>query len=323
VALGPVLLAVVVGLGSALAAETAHAQAAAKIARIGYLAVAPRPADDIFRQELFELGYIEGRNLAILSRWGGSGEYAPLAQELVRAKVDVIVAVASPAARAARDATTTIPIVITDVGDPVAYGFVSSLARPGGNITGMSAGLAEVGPKGLQFLKEIQPTTVWVALLGNPNNPGHTATIKGVEAALPSVKLKSRIYLAAKPEELPGAFAAILRERPDALFVTPDLFLFSQRARIIEFAAANRLPAAYGLKEYVADGGLLAMGPNREEMFRRTAQHVVKVLKGARPADLPVEQPTKFELALNLKTARALGQTVPKSVLLRAEQVIE
>jgi len=306
-----------------LAPLTAEAQPAGRMTRIGYLAVSPRPTDEVFRQALRELGYVEGQNLTILYRWGESGNYAPLAEDLVRSKVDLIVAVASPATRAAKEATNTIPIVITDVGDPVAYGFVPSLARPGGNITGMSAGLIEIGPKGLQFIKEIQPTAAWVAILGNPNNPGHGATVRSVEAAAPSVGLKSRVYVAAKPDDVTTVFAAILRERPDALFVIPDHFLFTQRARIIEFALTNRFPAVYGLKEYVPDGGLMALGPNRDEMFRRAALYVDKILKGAKPADLPIEQPTRFELLINLKAARALGLTIPQSLLLRADQVVE
>src|SRR2546427_1957192 len=232
------------GLFGAVAAPiAAEAQAAGKMGRIGYLAVSPRPTDEVFRRSLRELGYVEGENLTILYRWGESGDYAPLADDLVRAKVDLIVAVASPATRAARDATNTIPIVITDVGDPVAYGFVSSLARPGGNITGMSAGAIEIGNKGLQFIKEIHPTAAWVAILANPNNPGHRATMKSMEAAAPSLGLKTRVYVAANPDDLTPMFTAIVRERPDALFVVPDHFLFTQRARILDFALTNRFPA--------------------------------------------------------------------------------
>jgi ABC-type uncharacterized transport system substrate-binding protein len=267
-------LAVVLAVSLALAPLVAEAQPAGKMTRIGYLAVSPRPTDDVFRQALRELGYVEGQNLTILYRWGESGDYAPLAEDLVRSKVDLIVAVASPATRAAKEATRTIPIVITDVGDPVAYGFVPSLAHPGGNITGMSAGLIEIGPKGLQFIKEIRPAAAWVGILGNPNNPGHSATVRSVETAAPTVGLKSRVYVAVKPGDVPTMFAAILRDRPDALFVIPDHFLFTQRARIIDFALTNRFPTVYGLKEYVPEGGLIALGPNRDEMFRRAALHV-------------------------------------------------
>ncbi len=310
--------------GGLLAAPlAAEAQPTGKMTRIGYLAVSPRPTDEVFRQALREFGYVEGKNLTILYRWGESGNYATLAEDLVRSNVDLIVAVTSPATRAAKDATKTIPIVITDIGDPVAYGFVPSLARPGGNITGMSTGLIENGPKGLQFIKDIQPRAAWVAILGNADNPGHAATVRSVEAAAPSVGLKTRVYVAQKPDDVTTMFTAILRERPDALFVIPEPFLWTQRARIIEFALTNRLPAVYGLKEYVPDGGLMAFGPNRDEMYRRVAQLVDKILKGAKPGDLPIEQPTKFELVINLKTAKALGLTIPQSLLLRADQVIE
>jgi putative ABC transport system substrate-binding protein len=299
----------------------AEAQQAGKAYQIGYLAVSPRPTDEVFRQALRELGYVEGQNLTILWRWGQSGDYAPLVEDLMRSKVDLIVAVTSPATRAAKEATKTIPIVIMDVGDPVAYGFVPSLARPGGNITGMSAGLSEIGPKGLQYLKEIHPKAALVAILGNPNNPGHISTVSSVEAAAPSLGLKSRVYIAAKPDDLAETFRAILRDRPDALFVIPDLFLFTQRARIIEFALTNRLPAVYGLKEYVPDGGLIALSPNRDDMFRRAALHVDKILKGAKPSDLPIELPTKFELVINIKTAKALGLAIPQSLRVQAELV--
>ena len=301
----------------------ADAQQAGKVYQIGYVAVSPRPADEVFRQALRELGYIEGQNLTIHYRWGEAGNYAPLVDELLRSKVDLIVAVTSPATRAAKEATKSTPIVILDVGDPVAYGFVPSLARPGGNITGMSAGLSEIGPKALQFIKEIHPKAARVAILGNPNNPGHIATASSVEAVAPNMGLKSRVYIAAKPEDLDATFTAILRDRPDALFVIPDLFLFTQRARIIDFALTNRLPAVYGLKEYVRDGGLIALGPNRDDMFRRAALHVDKILKGAKPGDLPIELPTKFELVINIKTAKALGLTIPQSLLLRVDEVIQ
>jgi ABC-type uncharacterized transport system substrate-binding protein len=301
----------------------ADAQQVGKVYQIGYLAVSPRPYDEVFRQALRELGYVEGQNLTILYRWGQSGNYAPLVEDLMRSKLDLIVAVTSPATRAAKEATKTIPIVFIDVGDPVAYGFVPSLARPGGNITGMSAGLSEIAPKGLQYLKEIHPKAALVAILGNPTNPGHISTVSSVEAAAPSLGLKSRVYTAAKPDDLAETFTAILRDRPDALFVIPDIFLFTQRVRIIDFALTNRLPAVYALKEYVPDGGLIALSPNRDDMFRRAALHVDKILKGAKPGDLPIELPTKFELAINTKTANALGLTIPQSVLLRADEVIQ
>ncbi len=246
-----------------------------------------------------------------------------LAQDLVRLNVDLIVAVASPAARAAKDATRRIPIVITQVGDPVAYGFVASLARPDSNITGMSSQLSEIGPKGRQFIKEIVPTAARLAILGDPINPGTNATLAAIEGRALTLGLKTTFYGVAVLDDPTTTFTAILSERPDALFVIPNPFPSTQRVRIIEFAATNRVPALYGLKEYVPEGGLMSLGPNRDEMVSRAAGVVDKILKGTKPADIPVEQPTKFELAINLRTAKALGLTIPQSILARADEVIE
>ncbi len=310
--------------GGLLAAPlAAEAQSAEKVWLIGYLAESPRPTDDVFRQALRELGYVEGRNLTIFYRWGRSGNYGPLAEDLVRLNVDLIVAVASPATRAAKHATKTIPIVITQVGDPVAYGFIASLARPGGNITGMSSQLSEIGPKGLEFIKEIIPMATKLAILGDPNNPGTKATLTSVGAAARNLGFKTEFYGVVKSDEFTTTFTAILHKRPDALFVIPDPFIYTQRARVIDFALTNRIPAIYGLKEYVTDGGLMAFGPNRDDMASRAATFVDKILKGAKPADLPVEQPTKFELVINAKAAKALGLTIPPSLLLRADDIIQ
>ncbi|SED13520.1 putative ABC transport system substrate-binding protein [Rhizobiales bacterium GAS191] len=310
--------------GAALATPlVARAQLPGKVWQVGYLAESPRSTDDVFRQAMRELGYVEGRNLTIIYRWGESGNYALLAADLVRLNVDLIVAVASPATRAAKDATKTIPIVVTQVGDPVAYGFIASLARPGGNITGMSSQLSEIGPKGLQFIKEIIPTAAKLAIVGDPSNPGTYATVTSVGAAALALGFKTEFYGVVKSDDLNSTFTAILAVRPDALFVIPDPFLRRRRARIIDFALTNRIPAIYGLKEYVADGGLMALGPNRDEMAKRAAVLVDKILKGARPGDLPVEQPTKFELFINLKTAKPIGLAIPQSILARADEVIE
>jgi putative ABC transport system substrate-binding protein len=283
----------------------------------------PRPTDEVFRQALHDLGYIEGRNLTILYRWGERGNYGQLAEELVRVNVDLIVAVASPATRAAKNATKTIPIVFTQVGDPVAYGFIASLARPGENITGMSSQLSEIGPKALQFIKAIIPASAKLAILGNPSNPGTSATVASVGAAALTLGFKTKFYGVEKSDKLTTVLTAILRVRPDTLFVIPDPFLRAQRARIIDFALTNRIPAIYGLKEYVTDGGLMSVGPNRDEMASHAAVLVDKILQGAKPGDLPVEQPMKFELVINLKTAKTLGLTIPQSLLLRADEVIQ
>jgi putative ABC transport system substrate-binding protein len=318
-------LAVVVAVSIVLAPLAAEAQPAGKVYRIGYLAFAPRPADDAFRQGLKDLGYVEGQNLTITYRYAeGSGNTLhALAQQLVALKVDVLVAVASPATRAAQEATKSIPIVMTNVGDPVAYGFVPSLARPTGNITGMSAGLSETASKGLQFIKELVPTSTRLAILGNTRNPGTASTFKSMSETAHTLGLTTLVYDAAAPESLKTALAAIIRGRADLLSVIPDPAYHPQRARIIEFAATHRLPTMYMDREYVLDGGLMAYDPSRDEMFRRAAGHVDKILKGAKPADLPVEQPTKFVLVVNLRTAKALGLTIPPALLLRADQVIE
>src|SRR5215831_1121788 len=302
-----------------------EAQPAKKVYRIGYLAFAPRPADGAFRQGLKDLGYVEGQNLTITYRYaeGSSNTLHALAQQLVALKVDVLVAVASPATRAAQAATTSIPIVFTNIGDPVAYGFVSSLARPTGNITGMSAGLSETASKGLQYLKEFVPSSTRLAILGNTRNPGTASTFKSMSETAHTLGLTAVLYDAASPESLNTALAAITREHADVLAVIPDPGYQPQRARIIEFATTRRLPTMYLDREYVLDGGLMAYDPSRDEMFRRAAGQVDKILKGAKPLDLPVEQPTKFELIINLKTAKAFGRTSPPSLLARADQVIE
>jgi putative tryptophan/tyrosine transport system substrate-binding protein len=286
--------AFIAALGGAAAwPVVGRAQQPGKVWRIGYLAESHRPNDDVFREALRKLGYVEGRNLTIIYRWGESSNYGPLAEDLVRLNVDLIVAVASPATRAAKDATNTIPIVIVDVGDPVAYGFIASLARPGGNITGMSSQLLEIGPKGLRFIRELIPTAAKLAILrGGPSDPGTEPTLARIGEAARTQGFKAESYAILKSDDFTKTFTAIARERPDALFVNPNHFLYTERARIIDFVLTNRIPAIYGLKEYATDGGLMALGPNRDEMASHAAVLVDKILKGAKPADLPVEQPT-------------------------------
>ena len=306
---------------------TAAAQPASKrVVRIGYLGVTPRPTDESFRQGLRELGYVEGQNIAIEYRWGGgsASDHDALARELVCLKVDVIVAIASPSTRAAKQATGTIPVVMVDVGDPVAFGFVPSLARPGGNVTGLSAALTESYPKGLQLLKEVIPN---LARAGSFDEPTHPAVAAGwnrvIDRAVQTLGVTLQRYNVLEPADLKRAFAAMSSDRPDALLVLPSHFLYSQREQILDFAARTRLPAFYGLREYVPLGGLMSLTPDRDEMFKRAAAYVSKILKGAKPADLPVEQPTHWELVINLKTAKTLGLTIPQSVLVRADQIIE
>ena len=299
-----------------------HAQVT-KLWRIGYLAESRRQVDEIFRQSLRKLGYIEGSNLTMIYRWAQGGSFEPLADDLVAQDVDLIVAVTSPATRAVKERTTQIPIVIVGVGDPVAYGFVRSLGHPGGNITGMSMQMSEIAVKGLQYMKEMLPTAARLVVLANENNPGNPSARTSVVDAASRLGFVETKYHEVTSGDLAGTLTAILRDQPDVLYVTPDNFLYTRRRQIIDFTLTNRIPALYGLKEYVPDGGLIAVGPNREEAFRRAAEIVDKILKGAKPADIPVEQPTRFELLINLKTAKALGLVVPDDLITIADQVIE
>jgi putative ABC transport system substrate-binding protein len=314
---------IIAGLVIATVWPTAgRAQQVAKVWRIGYLAEARRELDEIFRQSLNRLGYIEGSNLTMIYRWAEGGSFEPLADDLVAQNVDLIVTVASPATRAVKERTTRIPIVIVDVGDPVAYGFIQSLAHPGGNITGMSMQLSEIGVKGIQYMKEILPRAAKLVVLGNEKNPGNSSMLTSVVAAASPLGFETT-YHEVVSGDVAGTLTAILLDRPDVLFVIPDNFLYTRRRQIIDFTLTNRIPALYGLKGYVQEGGLMAVGPNREQVFRRAAEIVDKVLKGAKPADVPVEQPTKFELLINLKTAKALGLTIPDYMITTADEVIE
>jgi putative ABC transport system substrate-binding protein len=300
----------------------AHAQHGDKAWRIGYLAESRRPVDEIFRQSLRRLGYVEGSNLTMIDRWAEGGSFGPLADDLVAQNVDLIVAVTSPATRAVKERTTRIPIVMVGVGDPVAYGFIPSLAHPGGNVTGMSMQLSEIGVKGIQYMREILPRATRLVVLGNEKNPGNASMLTSVVHASSSLGFETK-YHEVISGDVVGTLTTILQDQPDVLFVIPDNSLYTHRRQIIDFAMTNRIPALYGLKEYVPEGGLMAVGPSREEVFRRAAEIVDKILKGANPAEVPVEQPTRFELLINLKTARALGLTVPPSLLARADEVIE
>ena len=322
-----VLLAVAV-LGVPLAAE---AQQAASLPRIGFLAAAS-PSDprvprflQAFRQGLRELGYVEGQNIAIEFRWA-EGQYdrlPGLAAELVRLKVTVIVAAGPPAIQAAKQATETIPIVMAAVADPVAAGFVASLARPGGNITGLSLMLSELVGKQLELLKEVLPKVSRVALLGNPANPNYAPLVQQAQDAARALGVRLQPLEARDPSEIDSAFTAITTERAGAVIVLTDTVLLDHRTRIADHAVRRRLPTVFGVSEFAEAGGLLAYGPSLADGFRRAASYVDKILKGAKPADLPVEQPTTFELVINLKTAKALGLTIPQALLLRADRVIE
>jgi len=319
--------------GSLLAApvNALTAQPREKVPRVGYLTAGSRSDQgrqrrfEAFRQGLRELGYVEGQNIAIESRWaeGKDDQYPVLAADLVRLKVDVIVAVGGAATKAAQQATTTIPIVMSLVNDPLGSGLVPSLARPGGNVTGISLMSPELVGKQLGVLKEMVPKVSRVALLRNPANPASGPQLREAEAAARTLGVRLQTLEARNPQEIDSAFAAMTRERAGALVVLTDSIFTNQRRQIAELAAERRLPAVYGNTEHAEAGGLVAYGANFLDLERRAATYVDKILKGAKPADLPVEQSTKFELVINLKTAKTLGLSIPASLLSRADEVIQ
>ena len=319
--------------GSVLAAplSTAAAQPREKVPRVGYLSPGS-PSDlarqrrfEAFRQGLRELGYVEGQNIAIEPRWaeGKYARYSALAADLVRLKVDVIVAVGGRATQDAQQATRTIPIVMSVVIDPLGSGLVASLAHPGGNVTGLTIMASDLVGKQFEVLKEVVPKGSRVALLWNPANPGSAPQVREAEGAARALGMRLQTLEARDPQEIDSAFATMTKERAGALVVLSDAILLNQRRQIAELAAKGRLPAVYTLREHAEAGGLMAYGANPLDLERRAATYVDKILKGAKPADLPVEQATKFELVINLKTAKALGLTIPPSLLQRADQVIE
>ena len=309
----------------------AEAQQVAKIARIGYLAgdlAVGAHLPEAFRQGLRDLGYVEGRNVVIEYRDAeGKLERLPaLAVELVALKVDVILAVSTLHALAAKQATRTVPIVFAAVGDPVASGLVTSLARPGGNVTGLSSLAPELVGKCLELLKQTVPGVSRIAVLWHPGGQGERMEkdmLKEADVAARRLGVRLQLVEARGPADLDRAFSEMTRARAGALTVLPSTMFLIEQRRLADLAAKNRLPAVYGLREYADAGSLMSYGPNTADLFRRAATYVDKILKGANPADLPVEQPTKFELVINLKTAKSLGITIPQSVLLRADRVIE
>jgi putative ABC transport system substrate-binding protein len=307
----------------------ARAQPPGKVWRIGYLdqgsAARNGPYLEAFRHGLRDLGWIEGKNITIEARFAeGKTEQLPaLAVELVRGKVDLMATASTPAALAAKQATSSIPIVIGFVADPVGSGLVRSLARPGGNITGWTHQGLELRGKYLELIKEAVPDATRFGVLWNPANPVHRLSMGTIEAAARRLKVELFPVGAQEPEELESAFSALAARRVEALVVFPDGMFIAQTPLIVGLAARRHLPAIYGVREYAEAGGLMTYGTNLLDMFRLSASFVDKILKGARPADLPVEQPTKFELIVNLKTASALGLTIPSSVLQRADKVIQ
>ena len=312
---------------SVLAPLVAEAQPAGKTPRIGVLAsstAAPNP----FLQGLRDLGYVEGRNLVIErpSVMGSQVRYNELpraAAELVRLKVDAVFAPSTETARVARTTIDAIPVVFVTFADPVRAGLVASLSHPGGNMTGLTMITGELAGKRLELLREVIPKVKRVAVLWNPGNRDTEAQVNETRTAGRALGIEVDVHRAAAAHELDTAFAAIVRTRASALLLIPDTMFNRERRRIAELATTNRLPVIYHWQAYVDAGGLMSYGPNLNDLHRRAAIFIDKILKGAKPADLPVEQPTKFELVINLKTAKALGLTIPPSVLGRADQVIE
>jgi len=318
--------------GGLLAAPVAaEAQQAAKIPRIGFLAgsLAANPhLPEAFRHGLRDLGYVEGRNVVIEYRdTEGKFERLPaLAAELVALKVDVIVAVVTLEALAAKQATRTLPIVVAAAADAVGSGLVTSLARPGGNVTGLSILAPELVGKRLEHLKQAVPGVSRVAVLWHPGALGERTEkdmLKGAEVAARALGVRLQVVEARGPEDFDRAFSDMTRARAGALTVSPSPMFGSERRRLVDLAAKNRLPAVYTSRLYVDVGGLMSYGPDLADMFRRAATYVDRILKGAKPGDLPVEQPTKFELIINLTAAKALGLTIPPSLLGRADEVIQ
>jgi putative ABC transport system substrate-binding protein len=323
------VLMVLIVLGVFSTPSDGDAQQPGKVPRVGFLGPRNRadgPFVGAFLQGMRELGWVEGQNIAIEYRFaeGRLDRLPDLAAELVRLKVDVILATSTPPALAAKNATSTIPIVMGTSADPVGSGLVASLARPGGNVTGLSfsVGLEVVG-KELELLNETVPNARRVAVLSNPANPGNVRALETVKTRARALGVQLQILEARGPDEFEAAFAAMARERAQALLVVPDAVFGFHRAPLQALAAKSRLPTMYGLREHAEAGGLMSYAVDLRDSMRRSATYVDKILKGAKPADLPIEQPTQFELVINLKTAKALGLTIPPSVLVRADQVIE
>jgi len=323
-------LLTVLGLWLAAAPFASFAQQG-KVWRVGFLAL--RHVDFVdtdyyygpFRQGMRELGYVEGRNLAIEWRSAeGKAERLPdLAAQLVQGKVDIIVTAGTPATSAAQKATATIPIVIANANDPIGSGLVKSLSHPGANITGLSSLAVDISPKNLEIMLSLVPRLSQVAVLVNPANSGHAAILKGTQAAARKLNIKVLPAEARTAQEIERAFSVMARERAGAVIVAIDAFFIQQGRQIADLAAKHRLPSMSGSREYVEAGGLMSYGQNLADNYRRAATYVDKILKGAKPGDLPVEQPTTFELFVSRKAAKALGITIPQSILVRADRVIE
>jgi putative tryptophan/tyrosine transport system substrate-binding protein len=323
-----IALLITLALGLLVAPLAATARPAGGAVTIGYLGnSSPSLEPDLveaFREGLRQLGYVEGQNLIIRYVWaeGQQERYADLARELVQLQPDIILTAGTPGTLAAMHATPSIPIVTAIAGEPIAAGLVASLARPGGNVTGLSTLAAELEGKRLELFKQAVPTLSRVVALLNPANPFTTIGWKATQPAAEALGLTLQPVEARGPHDLDHAFATIKEVRPDGLIIIPDRFLLTYRASIVHFMAEHRLPGMFPFRDFVQEGGLLAYGPDYTDLYRRAATYVDKILKGAKPADLPVELPTKFELLINLKTAQALSLTIPPILLFQATEVI-
>jgi len=322
-------LVAILALSLALAPLAVEAQQAGKVYRVGVLASSTQsnfePSVRIFREALYAAGWVEGRNLTLDVRYPGD-QYArlqELANELVKLKVDVLASLGTPATLAAKRATTTIPIVMESLSDVVVTGLVSNLARPGGNLTGVSGFAPELSGKRLELIREILPQADRIAVFANRANPVTVPILNATESAAQQMRMKLHVVDVRQIAELATAFETVRRERADALVLVADPLLFSAKLQIVQLAARHRMPTVYETRLFPDAGGLLSYGPLAQERFERMAAYVDRILRGAQPGDLPIEQPTKFELVINLKTAKALGLTIPQTLLQRADQAIE
>jgi len=319
----------IITLGILLGSLAAQAQQTGNVYRIGFLgnSTAALEANLVgpFREGLRDLGYVEGRNVLIEYRWaeGKYDRFPALIGELLALKVAVIVTAGTPATLAVKKATTSVPVVMTAVGDPVGTGIVPSLSHPGGNITGLTAISTEMDAKRLELLREVVPSVSYIALLWNAASPLQVLAEKQVQAAAQVLRMRVLSLGVKTEEEIKSALAVMARERPDALLVLADRLLLHHRVLIMDFATRHRLPGVHAYRELVEAGGLMSFGPSYADMHKRAAYFVDRILKGAKPGDLPVERPRTFELVINLKVAKALGLTIPQSVLLRGTEIIQ
>jgi ABC-type uncharacterized transport system substrate-binding protein len=323
-------LIALIALGVSTTPFVAQSQPAPKIFRVAHLSAAGRTPDGLppapLREALRGLGYVEGQNIAYEARFsGGKNELLPgFAAELVRLKVDAIVAQGGAAARAAKQATSTIPIITAPAaGDNVATGLIASLARPGGNVTGLTDELVQLSAKRMEILKEAVPKAALIAVLWNAGDEGMTLRYREIEKAARVLKVEVQPLGVRAPEDFAEAFSTMVRRRPDAMFLVADFLTSSNRKQLIEFAATHRIPAMYEFSFIVRDGGLMSYGPSFEESFHRAAVYLDRIFKGAKPADLPAEQPARYYLSINLKTAESAGMTIPPTLLLRTDDVVQ